>query len=635
MKFLRNHLLVRKYFVILQQERKTMSTTTKTEIISMLSDVNREGISSVISYLHHSDYFAAHCHHHHRYEGGLADHSLDVYHRMREMEPALPDESCRIVALFHDICTSHLPGYDAVGHHHHGQRSLDLLDTLGMELLEEERMAICRHMHHVPSKDLNEQTALWNCLHKCDKMSATHHHSHSFAKYVLIWAMLICSFIPAYALDRNEQYPAWCATTTNLNIRSANSPRAEKIATVPTRTYLQVKAIDDKGWAEIEYEGRTAYCAARYLRYVEAVREQAPSRDYIDSITSSVSSSGVWSWVFGIAVVAFVLAVLRQILMVILGWMAILFFKLYPLISLPFYIMNWLQRYLAKPWRTLYKRNTGTDRENEQRRDFLEGCKIPLYIVLTPLRFVNAVYFNLVVHCSFEMFNYLVEVIVPENSKEGGGNFVMWAVLLPWRVAKYVVWHWTLTFIESCIWTVIDTFVPALTLYHGTDYAASVSITQGPGRVCEKGWFSGVWNVGGGNYAGNGIYFAPVRSTANHYSAGSLIVCRVSLGRTLDLGLAPKHIYNQCGHANATGATDWGLKNGYVTGEWWRGDSGWWEYCMYDWKNRYNDSWRIRPLYVLNLNERLIQRIPGGMYHWLFNRMAIADLYNYVSRKLQ
>lgn len=43
---------------------------------------------------------------------------------------------------------------------------------------------------------------------------------------------------------------------------------------------------------------------------------------------------------------------------------------------------------------------------------------------------------------------------------------------------------------------------------------------------------------------------------------------------------------------NAHGVTKWGLDYGYVTGEWWRGDprARWWEYCMYDWKNRYNYS---------------------------------------------
>ena len=319
----------------MRQKLHVMNASTKSEVISLLSDVNREGINSVISYLHHSDYFAARCYHHHRYEGGLADHSLDVYHRMREMAPDLPDESCRIVALFHDICTSRLFGYDAVSHRRHGQRSLDLLDTLGMKLREEERIAISRHMHHVPSAELNERTALWDCLHECDKRSASHHHSHS-ARYAAVLLMLILSILPACALDKNAQYPAWCATTTNLNIRTSDSPKAKKITTVPTKTRLRVVSVDANGWAQIDYEGRTAYCAARYLRYVEAVKEQTPSKNCMAPITSAVSSSGIWSWVFRIAIAAFVLAFLRQILVVILGWIAILSYKVYPLISLPF-----------------------------------------------------------------------------------------------------------------------------------------------------------------------------------------------------------------------------------------------------------------------------------------------------------
>ena len=148
------------------------ATALKTIIISLLSDVNREGIGNVIAYLHQSDYFMVHCHHHHHYEGGLADHSLDVYRRMRNLIPDLPDESCRIVALLHDLCTSHLEGYDAIGHHHHGQRSVDLLDVLGFELHDEERLAISHHMHHVPAGSNQTNTKLWFCLHLCDRMSA-------------------------------------------------------------------------------------------------------------------------------------------------------------------------------------------------------------------------------------------------------------------------------------------------------------------------------------------------------------------------------------------------------------------------------------------------------------------------------
>lgn len=150
--------------------------SSKSQILSLLGDVNRQRIDNVITYLFQSDYFIAYCHHHHRYEGGLADHSLDVYLRMRAIASELPDDSCRIVALLHDICTSHHEGNDAIGRHHHGQRSIDLLDVLGLELQEEERIAIRQHMRHVPFSLLSEDTKLWHFLHLCDKLSANHNH---------------------------------------------------------------------------------------------------------------------------------------------------------------------------------------------------------------------------------------------------------------------------------------------------------------------------------------------------------------------------------------------------------------------------------------------------------------------------
>ena len=148
------------------------TTSSKSQIISLLSDINREGIGNVIAYLEHSDYFSTHPYHHHRFEGGLAEHSLGVYWEMRAFAPDLPDESCRIVALFHDLCTTHLEGYDAIGYHHHGQRSVDLLDALGFDLHDEERLAISRHMHHVPQSELNSKTELWHYLHFCDHRNA-------------------------------------------------------------------------------------------------------------------------------------------------------------------------------------------------------------------------------------------------------------------------------------------------------------------------------------------------------------------------------------------------------------------------------------------------------------------------------
>lgn len=303
-------------------------------------------------------------------------------------------------------------------------------------------------------------------------------------------------------------------------------------------------------------------------------------------------------------------------------------FHLYLLVSLPFYVLNALQRHLSKPWRFFFKQNSGNDARNKKFRSIFEYAKIPLYIVLTPLRLINAIYYNIIVHTLFEYYNYLCEVIVPSNEKEGKGNSTKWVLWIPYRIIKYLLFHGLLTLIENVVWTVFDTFVPALTLYHGTNKTASSQITGNPTPNDAPSRNFGVWLVGGGNFSGKGIFFTPERNIASYYANDSIIVARVSLGRVLDLGLAPKEIYNLREQLKDTTAiTTWGLNNGYVTGEWWY-HSGYWEYCMFDYQNRYNHSWRIRPLYVLDLKNSFVQRIPGGMTHWLFRDLVIKDIIN-------
>ncbi len=291
-----------------------------------------------------------------------------------------------------------------------------------------------------------------------------------------------------------------------------------------------------------------------------------------------------------------------------------------------FYISNWLQRFIHKPWYILTKFNRCSDGTNKTLRIIAWIAKTPLYFICAPLRFFNAIFYNIFIHCLFELYNYSTEVLWPTEEKEGGYSPRAPHLFL-WRIIKYPIWHGTLTVIESLAWVALDTVFPALTLYHGTDDQVVANIVSSPNRHGSDYYNVGIWRVGGGNFAGNGIYFAPVLRTAEHYSRGAVIVSRVTLGRILDLGIAPGYVYRECGNPNALNATRWGLNHGYVTGEWWRSDARWWEFCMYDWQNRYNYSWRIRPLYVIDSSDRGIVRIGGGMQHWLFNKMVIADLF--------
>ena len=80
---------------------------TKNEIVSLLKKVNREGIDKLIEFLHKTDFFTAPAstRFHSNCEGGLAEHSLNVYRELKDLTNGeWPEETIIIVGLLHDIC---------------------------------------------------------------------------------------------------------------------------------------------------------------------------------------------------------------------------------------------------------------------------------------------------------------------------------------------------------------------------------------------------------------------------------------------------------------------------------------------------------------------------------------------------
>lgn len=445
--------------------------------------------------------------------------------------------------------------------------------------------------------------------------------------YIWMTLMLLLLCCPEGAAG-SEQTPYQAEATTAVHVRIGPSKdyaikgtlRKGEVVTVVGNTYPQ--------WKQVQSRFGSGWVYHQYLRPTNQ-----PGETTAATSRPPKKQRGFFGWLWIIVKYGFcifiVIGIIGATWEYIVGAIIIIFALArwaIRLAALPFFLTNTLQRYLAKPWIIFFHFNHFSDSTNEVLRIVFAWLKVPLYILLTPLRLVNAVFFNIVVHCSYELFNYVLEILSPTKYRDGSDDLWDWIIYLPKRLWKYGIYHPVLTVVESVFWTVVDTFVPALTLYHGTSPDAAQSIVSCPYRSGTKDGYTGIWNVGSGNFAGNGIYFAPARSTSEHYSNGSMIICRVTLGRTLDLGLAPQHVYRQCGHRDALNATRWGLNNGYVTGEWWRSDQKWWEYCMYDWQNRYNYSWRIRPLYVVNMDENFLQRTPCGMAHWLFQKMVLKDL---------
>lgn len=83
----------------------------KEQFLSLCESIQREGIRELLDWLEHSDFYTAPAstRFHGNYEGGLLEHSLNVYTELKRLMAVYPEikadeESLIIIALFHDLC---------------------------------------------------------------------------------------------------------------------------------------------------------------------------------------------------------------------------------------------------------------------------------------------------------------------------------------------------------------------------------------------------------------------------------------------------------------------------------------------------------------------------------------------------
>ena len=308
----------------------------------------------------------------------------------------------------------------------------------------------------------------------------------------------------------------------------------------------------------------------------------------------------------------------------------------YYVISSPIWFLNRLQLILMEPWRYFTKKYLYY---GDKLQPWIYPIEIILYILITPLRFVNAVIYNMFVYCITELYDLILEVFLPGSYKEGYGSVWKWIVFFPIRLVKYPIFHGVLVVFEAVVWTVIDIFIPTITLYHGTDLTAAQAIVGNDwNSAYHRRWTDGTFSASDNGWAGSGVYFGSRRKTAKGYAFDYhrlsdnnpvMIVCRVSLGKILNYRLAPDRIHNNAGPIGSNSVINsYAEKNGYTSGEWWNYRALYWEYCLFDWKNRYNHPWRIRPIFVFNFRTGLAQHIDGGFRHWLFSKSVIDDILN-------
>lgn len=515
-------------------------------------------------------------------------------------------------------------------------------------------------------------------------------------RILFLWLLLVCTVVNVCAEDYPAQYRV---TASTLNIRRGPGTSFSKMGILVQDDYVIVKGTTYNNgltWGEIDYGSESGYVAMSYLEYVAPLVQQQVVEHTRPSGISSVEDLllAIWKiikiifWVFVVLIVfAFKDEILQFLAVVgafvgigaLIGWLVfdhagvgaiiglgiVIFFGLrlfsenlsgdyngllynaYRLTTAPLFYTNRWQHILSAPWRYILKTDWLAEDIKPALRIILLIVQIALYVAITPLRLFNAIAYNLVVHVMMVLYDLFMEVFKPSSWDEEGESFFGKIIMFFWRLLKYPIFHGAIAVIEGIIWTVIDVFIPAITLYHGTDLTAAQAIVCCPSRNrhlrYSSTWTHGTFAASRDGWGGNGVYFASKRTVAIGYSLDShrlgdnnpcMIVCRVSLGPILNYALSPHHVFRQGGDGgNHAIMTSFAMNHHYVTGEWWNTPHHYWEYCMFDWQNRYNHPWRIRPVYVFNVRTSRLQHIEGGMQHWLFDKSVLTDLYESIKKR--
>lgn len=195
-----------------KQTREQQRAETKKTILDLLRKVRRPGIDELISWLEESSFFdmPASTRFHGNYEGGLAEHSLNVYKSLVQLRAlyqkqfgsgSMPIESVIIASLCHDFCKidyykkdfrnvknmetgewekKEIYTYSDVWGMGHGECSVFLIQNF-IRLTEEEILAIRWHMGPYDSavkggdRSINtaeEKTPLVALLHMADSWAS-------------------------------------------------------------------------------------------------------------------------------------------------------------------------------------------------------------------------------------------------------------------------------------------------------------------------------------------------------------------------------------------------------------------------------------------------------------------------------
>lgn len=185
----------------------------KERFISLCKQINRPGMDELLQWLEDNKFYTspASTRYHGAYEGGLLDHSLNVYDELNRLLSAyseidVSEESKIICSLFHDLCKVNMyakekrnrknsqgqwESYDAYTidekfcYGGHGSKSVFLIQHF-IKLTPEEAVAIQCHM------------ASWE-----DGMSKS--VGNSFAQFPFAWLVHVADESATFILEKEEK----------------------------------------------------------------------------------------------------------------------------------------------------------------------------------------------------------------------------------------------------------------------------------------------------------------------------------------------------------------------------------------------------------------------------------------------
>ena len=173
--------------------------------------IHRDGLEKLLEYLEKSDFCTAPASskYHGAYEGGLCEHSLDVFEQAKKLLPMLRTqpamESLAIASLFHDLCKVNyykpdkrnkkvngtwveVPFFSVEEKFHfggHGSKSVFILQQF-IKLTAEEAVAINCHMGFSDGASTNDV-------------------SNAYEQYPMAWLSHVADEAATYLLDRKAE----------------------------------------------------------------------------------------------------------------------------------------------------------------------------------------------------------------------------------------------------------------------------------------------------------------------------------------------------------------------------------------------------------------------------------------------